>query len=108
MNRFIPVSITRLEPGLIKVEWKDGFSAKIKLEDFRKECPCASCQGEQLGEKKIMSKFQIFQPGMNELKDLKTIGNYAVQATWGDGHDTGIYTWEYLRQVFVKHAIKEQ
>lgn len=43
---------------------------------------------------------KTFQPGMNELKALTPVGNYGVQASWKDGHDTGIYTWDMLRAIF--------
>jgi DUF971 family protein len=43
---------------------------------------------------------KTFQPGMNELEALNPVGNYGVQASWKDGHDTGIYTWEMLRSLF--------
>ena len=38
-------------------------------------------------------------PGMNELESLTPTGQYGVQAKWKDGHDTGIYSWEYLRLI---------
>jgi len=43
---------------------------------------------------------KTFAPGMNELVKLAPVGNYGVKAAWKDGHDTGIYTWEMLRNVF--------
>ncbi len=44
-------------------------------------------------------KLQIFQEGMYDLNKLELVGNYAMQVRWGDGHDTGIYSWEYLQQL---------
>ena len=41
----------------------------------------------------------IFQEGMYELKSLTSVGQYAIQIAWGDAHDTGIYSWEYLRML---------
>jgi DUF971 family protein len=40
------------------------------------------------------------------LVDLKIVGNYALQLTWADGHNSGIYSWEYLRELCpcVEHA----
>jgi DUF971 family protein len=104
----IPVSITRPKPDLITVEWPDGFKATITLERLRAECPCAQCQGEELTDKKhIFPKLRMFKPGMNELVNLFPVGNYAVTAIWADGHDTGIYTWEVLREIFEKYALPE-
>ena len=50
---------------------------------------------------------KTYAPGMNELVSLNPIGNYGVQATWGDGHDTGIYTWEMLRRIFDENALSQ-
>ena len=36
---------------------------------------------------------------MYKIKDIQTVGGYAVQITWKDGHNTGIYTWENLKQL---------
>lgn len=48
-----------------------------------------------------------FAPGMNELTALTPVGNYGIQATWKDGHDTGIYTWEMLKTIATKHHLTE-
>ncbi len=103
-----PVKIKRLEGNLLYSEWSDGFKATIKLEALRKNCPCADCKKEELSKKpKIgVTKLQQFTPGMNELKSLQKVGNYAVTAVWGDGHDSGIYTWEVLRAIFEENKIE--
>lgn len=48
-----------------------------------------------------------FKPGMNELVKLEPIGNYGLQATWADGHDSGIYTWETLKTIAEKHSLSD-
>ena len=103
-----PVEIKKPSPTNLKIHWNDGFESTITLQNFRNECPCAECKGEQLGAKKIMPKLiNIYTPGMNELKSLTPVGNYAVEAVWGDGHDTGIYSYGYLREIFEKYKINE-
>ncbi len=42
---------------------------------------------------------------MNELVSLVPVGNYGVQAAWKDGHDSGIYTWDQLRTIALKHSL---
>lgn len=101
-----PKSISRPNPYTLKFEWRDGFSATIKIDTFRKECPCALCKGETLGGKYIPPPmFQMLKPGQNELKTLTPVGNYAVTAEWGDGHDTGIYDWDYIHELCEKFAL---
>ncbi|MFP4369054.1 MAG: gamma-butyrobetaine hydroxylase-like domain-containing protein [Candidatus Kapaibacterium sp.] len=103
-----PKNIKRTKPYLIEAEWPDGFRAVIKLEKLRAECPCATCTGEQIGDKVVLPAFKSFKEGMNELIELKKVGNYAISAVWGDGHDTGIYPWEVLRDIFNKHKLSDE
>ena len=103
-----PKSISRPNPYLLKFEWRDGLSAVIKVETFRKECPCANCKGETIAGKVVaFPKINMFTPGQNELKALAPVGNYAVTAVWGDRHDTGIYDWGYIRELCETFALSE-
>ena len=56
-------------------------------------------RGETILGTHYPAPLKMFKEGMYELKRLVTIGQYAVQAYWGDGHDTGIYSWEYLKML---------
>lgn len=103
-----PISIKRRGAFLLESEWVDGFKASIRLESLRKTCPCAECRKDDLNERTpSFNMLATYKPGMNELKSLKPVGNYAVTAVWGDGHDTGIYTYDYLRQVFEENALSD-
>ncbi|HAW09092.1 MAG TPA: hypothetical protein DCW42_08025 [Bacteroidetes bacterium] len=113
MNNLIPIKITRPKPYLLHSEWGDGFNGTIKIEVLRDHCPCAECQGEEIpsidGNKRIaMSSFKTITPGRNELKELKPIGNYGLQPIWGDGHDSGLYTWELFRNLFAEHSLSDE
>ena len=108
-NKFAPKSISKPHPSLIRAEWQDGFSSTITLEKLRDECPCALCKDER--EKKGKEPFPMlktFIAGMNELKALDKVGNYAVTAKWGDGHDTGIYTYDAIRDIFERNALNSE
>jgi DUF971 family protein len=94
-----PLQIKRnAELGELRITWDDGHISNIPIKLLRDECPCAGCKGEVLfGKVYKPAPLSIFQEGMYVLKELKAVGQYAIQAVWGDGHDTGIYSWEYLR-----------
>jgi DUF971 family protein len=94
-----PVQIKRdSEKKELRITWDDGKISLITIKLLRDECPCAGCKGEVLfGKVYKPAPLSIFQEGMYELTDLKPMGQYGIQATWKDGHDTGIYSWEYLR-----------
>ena len=55
-------------------------------------CPCALCQGHG-GERRYI------QVPITELTNIAVVGNYALNLSWGDGHDTGIYSYRYLRDL---------
>jgi DUF971 family protein len=96
-----PVEITRPAEGELRIRWSDGHITRFSLQFFREACPCAGCKGETglLGVHYAPLALPIVTPGKYELKALSPIGNYAVAAVWGDGHDTGIYSWKYLREM---------
>jgi DUF971 family protein len=103
-----PKKISRPKPFLLKFEWPDGFEATIEVKTFRKECPCAECKGESIAGKVIsFPKIDMFKPGQYDLKQIIPVGNYAITAIWGDGHDSGIYDWAYLRSICEKNALTD-
>lgn len=76
----------------LEITWGDGHVSTYPHELLRGYCPCATCQGH--------SGTIRFVGGSNlELVNLEQVGNYALSFAWADGHDTGIYTFRYLRQL---------
>lgn len=95
-----PKQLKIFEKNTLLITWQDDNVSKINLEYLRKECPCASCKGETVLLKTYRPPKQTSSsPEMYKVKDIKTVGGYAIQITWKDGHNTGIYTWEYLSQL---------
>jgi DUF971 family protein len=84
----------------LAVKWDDGGENFIPLENLRRACPCAGCKGEMdiLGnlyknpEKPLSAK-------AFELVKLVRVGGYAIQPVWADGHNTGIYSFDYLKRI---------
>ncbi len=88
-----PVEVRRLaDENQLKVTWSDGHVSLYPLSYLRGWCPCAVCQGHS-GER------QYVRAENTELSTVKVVGRYALGLTWGDGHDTGIYSYDYLRQL---------
>ena len=93
---------TDIQPigGELAIKWEDGTECFVPLERLRRYCPCAGCKGEVdvMGnlykgpEQKLSEK--SFQ-----LQRLVNVGSYAVQPVWGDGHSTGIYSFDYIKNV---------
>jgi len=78
------------------VEWGDGATQRIPFAELRTACPCAVCRGE-LGRPGRFDVRPKPDPGEDELADINLVGLYGLGMRWANGHDTGIYTFEYLR-----------
>jgi len=76
---------------VLEISFSDGAHFRIPFELMRIYSPSAEVQGHGPGQ-------EILQTGKREvgLTALEPIGNYAVQPTFSDGHDTGIFSWDYL------------
>ncbi|MYK97597.1 MAG: DUF971 domain-containing protein [Gemmatimonadetes bacterium] len=93
------VALDHPEKGELTVFWNDGSARKYALADLRKACPCATCRDlrDQLSSAGGLTLLanESLDPCV-EVVDMSTVGRYALQFTWKDGHNTGIYTYEYL------------
>jgi DUF971 family protein len=76
---------------VLEVAFDDGARFRIPFELMRVYSPSAEVRGHGPGQ-------EVLQTGKREVlvDALEPVGNYAVQPSFSDGHDTGIYTWEYL------------
>jgi len=76
---------------VLEVGFSDGARFRIPFELMRVYSPSAEVQGHGPGQETLQTgKREV------ELEALDPVGNYAVQPRFSDGHDTGIYTWDYL------------
>jgi DUF971 family protein len=78
--------------------WADGRRSDYDWEYLRWRCPCATCSGEGEFVGELQSRTTL-RPEETEMVDLELIGRYAVKPTWSNGHDTGLFTFRYLRQL---------
>jgi DUF971 family protein len=84
----------------LAMKWDDGSESFVKLAALRRCCPCAGCKGETDILGNVHKNPDRPLPAQAfELRRLVRIGSYAVQPTWGDGHGSGIYSFEYLRRI---------
>jgi DUF971 family protein len=86
--------------GELAIKWNDGDESFIPLEKLRRCCPCASCQGEtDIMGNLYKNPEQKLRPAAFELVRFESVGGYGIQPAWADGHATGIFTFEYLKQI---------
>ncbi|MDX2051056.1 MAG: DUF971 domain-containing protein [Polyangiaceae bacterium] len=76
----------------LEISWGDGHRNLYPHVILRGFCPCAACQGHS-------GEITFQKDGNLELRGLEPIGNYALGLTWGDGHNSGIYSFRYLRHL---------
>lgn len=84
----------------IKIDWKDGHCSEYELQYLRVHCPCAQCIGAHGAPPAPAppNPLQIYKPALR-IDEVEAVGGYAIRLRWNDGHNTGIYSYEYLRSV---------
>jgi DUF971 family protein len=81
----------------LDLEWPDGHQTRYDFVTLRWLCPCAYCRGEA-GIPGWLDSNPTLTSAQTQLTDLALVGNYALQPTWADGHHTGFYTFQRLRE----------
>ena len=78
------------------LSWSDGHESIHPYELLRRSCPCALCAGEGDFPGQMTPERQLTAEE-TDLYEIKPIGRYGLSPVWGDGHHTGIFTYEKLR-----------
>ncbi len=97
-----PANITIDRPHqLLIIDWSDGAHCEYPLPGLRFICPCASCRGGHENMGLPIDPADLHKspppPASSEVVDAQIVGHYALQITWADGHNAGIYPWTMLR-----------
>ena len=80
----------------LKLTWNDGRVSELRYADLRNSCPCAACVDEASGKRRGLPMAPA--PGLKPLA-INTVGRYAIQINWSDGHNTGLYSHSLLRDM---------
>lgn len=84
--------------GTISVVWDDGHRSTYTAELLRWACPCATCAGEW-GRPGLLAGLSTLPADEFRLEDVRAVGTYAIAPLWASGHNTGIYSFDYLRSL---------
>lgn len=90
-----PIELTyRRDERILFVRFEDQSAYELPAELLRVESPSAEVRGHGLDTKQIV-------PGKRDVSitALEPVGNYAVRISFSDGHNTGLFSWAYLRQL---------
>ena len=93
-----PIQIIEESPTEVTIEWSDGSESRFTAVELRRSCPCAGCINEWTGEKmldpeKIADNLTF--------RSVALVGRYALNFQFSDGHETGIFSFKYLRDLRV-------
>jgi DUF971 family protein len=86
------------DEGVLLVKWNDGHAGYSTFEILRWNCPCAACRGE-MGTPGRLDFIKELGPDEVHMDSLEAVGLYALKPVWRDGHETGLYTYEHLRDL---------
>ena len=99
----IPPRAIKADPQSLHIEWTDGVTHQLPWRTLRDRCPCATCRekrtnppAEPAGLLPVLS-LEEAQPV--RVRSMTPVGNYAYGIDFTDGHTSGIYTLEYLREL---------
>ena len=92
-----PTEIRTVEDeGVLHIKFSDDVEFDYDTTILRGYCPCAICQGH--GSRPLKWNPPTFKKQL-VIDDIGQVGNYAICIAWGDGHNTGVYSFEFLREV---------
>jgi DUF971 family protein len=102
----LKVRVKQSEGTGVEIDWRDGHKSSWSFRWLRDACPCATCNdereksGREPGDSKPkpQSLLVMYQDPPRPV-EVKPIGKYALRFKWNDGHEAGIYSWDYLRRV---------
>jgi DUF971 family protein len=96
-----PTKLAIVEGNRLLIEWSDGERREYAFADLRDHCPCATCREKRAAQapKTLLPVLKMEEAQPLAIKGMKPVGHYAYSIEFSDGHDTGIYTFELLREL---------
>jgi DUF971 family protein len=91
-----PREISQENNTELRITWADEKVCNYSAARLRRACPCAQCVNEWTGQRTL--KPEVISDEL-EISDLNIVGRYALNFRWRDGHETGIYSFQYLRDL---------
>lgn len=110
MATVIPTSLERVGSAGLRIHWSDESSTEYSAAELRKACPCATCREKHSAGSKEESTgigglpvLSLAEAQPLAIRGMRPVGNYAYNIAFNDGHDSGIYTFDYLLELAVRN-----
>lgn len=91
-----PLQIIEESDSELSIKWSDDLETRYNAPHLRRSCPCAACINEWTGEK-ILKDENV--PDGISFAQISVVGRYALNFHFSDGHNTGIFSFDYLRKL---------
>ena len=101
-SQLIPKHLDFKRDKQLEIDWQDGTKSIYPLSLLRSMCPCASCREHREKESQKKTLLKILPgnySGEIQVVHAELVGNYALRIDWSDSHGTGIYSFQYLRDI---------
>ena len=102
----LKVRVKKTEGTGVEIDWRDGHQSSWNFRWLRDACPCATCSDERgksgrspgQPKPKATALLTMYEAPPRPV-EVTPVGKYALKFKWNDGHEAGIYSWDYLRRV---------
>lgn len=102
----LKVRVKKSEGTGVEIDWRDGHKSSWNFRWLRDACPCATCHEEReksgrepgVPKPKSQALLVMYEEPPRPVS-VEPVGKYALKFKWNDGHEAGIYSWDYLRRV---------
>ena len=109
------VRVKKSEGTGVEIDWKDGHRSVWSFAWLRNACPCATCHEDRektgklpgVAKPKEKTLLMMYEAPVKP-SEVTSVGKYALKFKWTDGHESGIYSWEYLRRMCQCEACVEK
>ncbi len=97
-----PTDLKLVDPSRLRIVWSDGQVREYSVRELREHCPCASCREKRTAPEPPPTQLTVLSAAETQplrIASMQPTGRYAYSIHFSDGHDTGIYTLELLREL---------
>lgn len=97
-----PLELSRPDERILRIRWSDGMVRDYPARELRDRCPCATCREKRKAPEAEPDPFAVLKPeelAPVTVTQMRPAGSYAYNITFSDGHNTGLFTLELLREL---------
>lgn len=97
-----PANLSLISDDLLRIAWNDGQTRIYSVRELRDACPCATCRERRSAPPPPPTSLTVLSPAEAaplRIAAMEPVGRYAYSIHFSDGHDTGIFTLESLREL---------